>query len=635
MPTDQIAGPVNADDPLASAWIERANKATKYFETWSNKFECDTLEEYYYGFQWKDGSPESKYRRYVINMVFSTIEVKKPSLLFQNPAFRVKAKPARGEWDFVASSQRATNREDALNTIIADEEQEFNDEFEAFVTDAFFRFGIMEVGYSANWIENPNAGKPILKSDNNPMFDPDGEDGKDNILREPEELPDEERVYFKRIPPWRFRVGGTDGRTFKKCSWVGYYEWFRIEDLKANKALKNLDKLEYSGARSEDFAPNQFDPLTDEQADLLRSGDLCKCWVIYDLRAKKKYIFAASQAVTLLEKKYKHFPLVSLKFVEKLRGWYPVPLVFNWKGPQDEINHAREQQRIHRMRAARRFLYNQDTFKGDGEIDQLENGPDMTFVPTQGNPADKVKPLEMATLDPAVAQSLMVSKDDLNVISGTSGEQRLQADRTTATQANIVDMKAQLRETAARTKIANVLKKIGRLALLTIQEHFSLEFWVKVRTDRDNEDFLAEYQEAAYEWQQMTASDLGEDDDLDFEVDISLDTISPIENQASKTAFVEFLSLLNNFPQIAFDPVLVREAAYRCGYRNEKVIRRMAMMAQVAMLGQVEQAKSALLQSAMESETNAAQTRVSQMQPPDQGQIQAQLNGQVGPGAIQ
>jgi hypothetical protein len=631
MPIDQPI--IYSEDKLAAAWLGRVNKADKYYESWSNKFDCDTLEEYYYGFQWKDGSPDSKYRRYVINMIFATLEVKKPSLLFQNPLFRVKAKPARGEWDFTASSQRAMNREDALNTIISDPEQEFNEEFEAFVVDAFFRFGVMEVGYSANWIENPNAGKPILKSDNNPYYDPDGEDGKDNIIREPDELPDEEKVYFKRIPPWRFRVGGTDGRTFKKCSWVGYYDWFRVEDLKANKKLKNLDKLEYAGARSEDFTPSQYDTLSEEQADLAKTGDLCKCWVIYDLRAKKKYIFASSQAVTLLEKKYKEFPLVSLKFVEKLRGWYPVPLVFNWKGPQDEINHAREQQRIHRMRAARRYLYEEGMFKGDEELDQLENGPDMTFVPTQGKPGDRMQALEMAPLDSAVAQSLIVSKDDLNIVSGTSGEQRLQADRTTATQANIVDMKAQLRETAARTKIANTLKSIGRLALITMQEHFSLEFWVKVRTDRDNENFMGEFQEASEEWRQMTSSEFG--NELDFEVDISLDTISPIENQASKAAFIEFLSVLTNFPQIAFDPVLVREAAYRCNYRNEKVISRMAKMAQVAMLGQIEQAKGALAQMAMESETNAVQTRVQQMTPPDQATIQTQLAGQTGAPAIQ
>src|SRR6202008_1896142 len=111
-----------------------------------------------------------------------------------------------------------------------------------------------------------------------------------------------------------------------------------------------------------------------------------------------------------------------------------------------------------------------------------------------------------------------------------------------------------------------------------------------------------------------------------------LDTISPIENQASKAAFVEFLSLLNNFPQLAFDPILIREAAYRCGYRNEKVIARMSEMAQVAAIGQMAMAKQSLVQMGMAAEPggNMAQTRVAQMTPPDQAQIQNQLVGQTG-----
>jgi hypothetical protein len=621
----------NDKDPLASRWLGRVSKANKYYKSWSDRFKCNELEEYYYGFQHGDIRTQGGYEPYVINFVFSTIEVKKPTLLFQNVGFRVKPKPANAEFDFMAAAERARNREDALNTIVSAEDQEFNEEFESFVVDAFFRFGVMEIGYSANWIENPNAGKPILKTDNDPWFDPDPTDGKDNILREPDELPEQEKVYFKRIPPWRFRVGGTDGRSFKKCSWVGYYDFFRAEDIKANKALKNLAELDFSGARSEDF--NDGDSITPEQEDLLKSGDLVKVWVIYDIRAKKKMIFADSQCVTLLEKKYKELPLVSIKFVEKVRGWYPVPLVFNWKSPQDEINESREQQRVHRRRAKRAYLYAEGTFVDDSEMAKLETGPDMTFAKTQGNPSDKVVPLQSAPLDPAIAQSMAIGRDDLNIITATSINDRGQSDRTTATQSTLIDQRSQIRDSAARVKVANILKKIGRLVLLTVQEHFTLSFWAKIRTDRANEGFLQEFREAQDEWKEFTSSDLG--DAEDFEVDISLDVISPIDNEESKKSFIEFLSLLTNFPQLAFDPILVRETAYRCNYRNEKVIKRMAEMAQIAAIGQMEQAKASLAQQqgvppGGGAPTNLAQTRVAQMQPPTQGEIQSQLAGQVG-----
>jgi len=626
------------EDPIAQVWLPRIKKADTYFDNWSTKFKCDTLEEYFYGFQWTaDGIPPVKYDRYVINYVFSTLEIKKPSILFKNVAFRVKPKPAGAEFDFMASAQRARNREDALNTVISDPENEFNEEIEQFIVDAFFRFGVMEVGYSANWVENPNAGKPILKSDNDPYADADA---PDNTLREPPELPENERIYFKRIMPWRFRVGGLDGTTFKKCSWVGYYDFFRLEDLKANKNLKNLDKLEASGVfrtRSEDFGGSTIDIQSPENEEDLKNGDLLKCWIIFDPRKREKLIITTS-GVTILQKKYKNLPIVSLKFIEKLRGWYPVPLVFNWKHPQDEINEARDQQRAHRRRARRIYLMQNGTFETDEEVAKLENGPDMTFVETQGPPADKIKPLENAPLDNIVTQDLMTSDADMNKISGTPGDYRASSDRTTATQASIVDQRAQLRETRAREQVASSLNKIGRLALITIQEHFTSAFWVAVRTNRNNEDFMGEFQAAQEEWRQLTTPDLGKD--LDFEVNISLDSISPVENDLTKKAFVEFLSLLNNFPQLAFDPVLVREAAYRCNYRNEKVIARMAQMAMLAQLGQLAAAKNSLMQQgamgapgegAGGAPNNMAQTRVQQMLPPDQGQIQTQLAGQLGP----
>jgi hypothetical protein len=336
-----------------------------------------------------------------------------------------------------------------------------------------------------------------------------------------------------------------------------------------------------------------------------------------------------------MDKKYKRFPLVALKFVNKLRGWYPVPLVFNWKSPQDEINEARESQRTHRRRAKRVFLYKEGAFADDGEIDKMENGPDMTFVKVQQDPNMCIGALPNVPLDQIVAESMMISHDDLNIVSGTSADQRGQTSRTTATQAGITDQRMQLREARGRVQVANVLKEIGRLTLLTIKDNFSDKFWVKVRTNRGDDDFLTEVQEAQEEWRQFTSDDLGEDED--FQVDISIDTISPIENAQSKAAFVDFLSMLNQFPQLAFDPVLVREAAYRCGYRNEKVISRMAMMAKLAAIGQVEQAKAKLgIQSQgpmpqPQDGNTQAQNRVEQMTPPTQAQIETQMAGQMGP----
>lgn len=616
---------ITSDDVLATAWLARAKKADDYYKTWSDRFKCDTMEEYYYGFQFSDGSSGAirGYDRYVINRIFSLLEIKKPSVLFQNLAYRVKPKPAAGEWNFEESAKKARMREDILNTIVSDEEHGFDTEFEMCVVDAYFRFGVMEVGYSANWLENPNAGKPILKSDNTPYLDPDVITGQDNVIREPDELPDDEKVFTKRIMPWRFRVGGFDGVRVKNCSWVGYYDFVRLEDLQADKSLTNVDKVNFVSGRSSDFIDKE-EVTNNESSDMLKSGDLVKIWNIFDLRKKRKYIFLAHQAITLFDKAFKDCPIVALKFVNKLRGWYPVPMVFNWKGPQDEINEAREQQRVHRRRSRRIFLMKDNTFENEEEQDKMESGPDMTFVKVTGNPREQISPLENAPLDGVVAQSLIVSDDDLNKVSGTPLEQQGMGDRTTATQATLVNQSAGLRENRARVQVANFAKEIGRLILLTVRDHFTEEFWAQVRTEHSNEDFLSEFQEAKEEWRQYKASDIDGDD---FKVDISIDSISPVENAAQKQAFLEFNDMLMKYPHLAFDPLLVRETAYRCNYRNERVISNIAKMAQIAHLGQLEQAKQALVQQT--GAGGPVNARLQQMQTPAPAEMAAQLQNQI------
>lgn len=618
MAEPQLSDFFGGRDELAATWLSKIYKANKRYDDWSRRFKCDDLEEYYYGFQWKDASQSVNYERYVINLIFSTIEVKLPSLLFKEPVFHIKPKPAKMDFDIESAVATASLKESAVNTIFSDADTEISDELELFVKDAFFRFGVIEVGYSANWILNPNAGKPVLRSDNQPF-----RDEKDNLLAEPKEIPESERVFVRRIKPWRFRVGGLDGNSFRKCSWVGYYDYVRTNDLRENKSLKNLDQLQWSGYRSDDFARAEIGiQRHPEEEELLKSGDITKVWHIWDLAAEIRYIFAESQSVTLYEESYDILPLVSLRFCTSLRGWYPIPLAFNWKGPQDEYNETREAMRIHRRRTKRVYIHREGAFEDDAELDKLENGPDMSILKVQLPVGDAIQPLASAPLDSTIKDSLIVSKDDFNNVSGTSSEQRGVSDRTTATQATIIDQRSQIRESRNSITVATAFCRIARLVLITLVRRMTLPFWVKVQVDSE-ESLMAEYQEVQARWQQIKSSQLG--DDQDFEVSLSLESMSPIENENELQKMVKFLSLLTQFPQCAFDPTLVRELAYRCGFKNEKVIRKMAQMAQIAAIGQVQQAQDSLAQSG----GNLAQTRVAQMTPPTGEQVQNQLRGQL------
>jgi hypothetical protein len=253
----------------------------------------------------------------------------------------------------------------------------------------------------------------------------------------------------------------------------------------------------------------------------------------------------------------------------------------------------------------------------------------MTFAKVTSDPNTAMVPLQNANLDNVVSESLALGANDMNIITGTASDQRGQSDRTTATQATIVDQRAQLRETRARTQVAASLTEIVRLVLLTIQEKFTLPMWIKMSTVQTDENFMEQAQEVTEDWKQIQAGELGDEDDDNFEVNITVDSVSPIENDNEKRAYVDFLALVSQFPQVAFSPTLVRETAYRCGYKNEKVIREMMKMAQIAALAQEMQAKQSVAAMAGGSPNGLAETRAKQMQSPTTGQIQNQLQGQV------
>ncbi len=606
------SGSAGTGDKIATVWLDRIKQATTRKEKWASKMKCDKLEHYYAGEQWEPTGTD--YEPYVINLIFSTIEVKLPTLLFENPVFHVKPRPTGASYDIELATKRAQLREDLLNTIVTDPTVGFAEEVEGAILDHFFRFGIIEIGYSANWVLNPNADQPILRSDNRPYVD-----GNNNVIKQPAELPESERIYAKRVHAEHFLVGGLEGSRLDRCSWCGYWEYFRVEDLKANKSLKNLDKLDWAGTRSSDFVPEEYGPEVDS---LLSTGDLVKVWKIWDNRRKKLYLIADRQSITLYEEEFTRLPLFDLRSHKLVKGWYPLPPVRNWKPPQDEINDSHEQLRNHRKRFTRKFVYNESAFPDEEEVNKLLNGGDGTWAKTAApDVRTAMAAVPNADLGADAARSLMVDKDDFNIISGASSEDRGVADRQTATQSNIINQKAQIRDSRHRNQIANWLMRIGREILLLAEEKFTLPVWVKMLVPL-SQKLGEDLPEFPFIWHQITMNDLKKDgeNDFDFEVSISLDSMSPVANDEDKQAFLLFLGVMKQYPEISADPMLVREAAYKLGYRNEKVIKRIQQAAQLMLLQQ--------MQANSPNESNMAQTQVAGATPPNMEQVQDQIQPQ-------
>ena len=604
-------------EAVATAWAMRFDGANQYYEQWEDRFKCRQMAEYYEGIQWDNVPPSAE--PYVANLVYATIETKLPGMSFMNPSASLKPKPSKTDWSPDKAYAQAKLREDACNQFLGDSKNDFVGVVEQGIIDAQFRFGIIEVGYDASWIVNPKAPKPILASDNDEEVD----SSDDKVLMEQAELPDYENIYVRNIDPRRFRICGNSRWKLENNDWCGYWEYQRLADLYAIPAFKKkLKDVQYANAVSSDFIHGLENEVTDE-VGMKTNGDCIKILHIFDLRAKKRHVIAYAERILLASIDFARNPIKVLRYSRRARvpdSFYPIPPASQWKSPQDEYNESKEQLRSFRKRFLRKFLIKEGSFTSEEEIDKLMDGFDGTCSLVTGSIPEAMQPVPMPNVGSEVMQAMATSREDFNTVSGTSAEQRLQADRQTATQSKIIDARTSIRESRVNAQTANWINEIITEIAKLQAEKLTLPFWVRVSTQAPATFQEMEVVQNVYK-QIDPVTDL--DEDFDFDVQVSLSTISPIENERDKNAFFEFLAALNQYPQLAFSPELIRHLAEKVGLRAESVIVEAQKMALVAQLGQQAQADEAMNQMASQR-TMAAAT------PPNMEQTANMIQNQVG-----
>lgn len=591
-------------------WQDRLNAATAYYEEWEKYFKCDILDKYYEGFQWKSQS-ELAYNPYVINKIYETIQIKIASFVPTFPKYVVSSKPSNEDQLELASAS-ANIKGDLLNSIIQEPSINFAEEAEQVFKDSFLRFGIAEVGYEADWIENPNAPRPFLGKDSEQNLSPEK---RRKILEEPPEIPQNERVYVKHIPAKTFRIGGMDHKYLNRCGWCGYYDFIHKDDLLSLPKLMNRDKVGSLAAPANESDRNSV--INKYKMDGV------KVWRIWDMRAKVRLLVLDSPCVTLFQRRFERLPLFDIRPDKRLllSGFYPIPPAYHWLSPQDEYNETREMLRTHRRRFIRKFQVVEGTID-DEEIEKFETGPDGALVKVKHNGA--ITPIDNADLGQSLGESATLAADDLNRISGTSDESRGVADRTTATQATIVNQRTALRETKERDRVVKWYCEIGREILLIVRDNFTGPTIVRL-TSPEGENFGQSVNDKAETYKWIRAEDLK--DGYDFRIDVDLSTMSVNEQQKSKQALLEFTAFLQQNPYVAFSPMLVREAAVRMNFRNEKAIAEFQQMALLMELARMQQ-----LQAAVQPAGGNSQQLLQQATPPAQEQIRQQMQNMPLPG---
>jgi hypothetical protein len=604
-------------------WVSRIDTANKKYEAWRKKFRTDILEDYYLGDQWQHLSEDERKDRYCINLVYSTIEVNKPSLSFFNPQVKVEPRAARGSTLGSKSNEKARLCGDTIQTFIDDRDVGFMPETALALHEAHFRFGIVEVGYTADWIDNPNKGKPVLKSR------ADGEEVTEDAKAEPEKPPEpqldsegnpvmepdrkitSENLYVMRIPASSYRVSGSSLRNrLDQNEWVGYYTWHRVEDVKANTSYKNLAKLKPTG--EDRNAPRAEEELPKIDDELASHEGMVKLWKIWDLRAKKRIVLAEGHDKFLMDgEPFKFLPHAVMKFHEQLDNFYPMPPVYQWISPQDEFNETRESQRAHRRRFYRRYTMMKGAME-QSELDKLEDGGDG--VVAESNVPEPIQVVPDAAMGADVWNHLGETKQDFMSVSGVGMDQRGVADSETATQATIIDARTKIRESSARTRVGDWLAEIARLILLTVREKMALPFWIQRNVDMaavmqvdplTGLPNIAPVQQVADLWTEITSGDI---DDLDLDVSVDLASLSPVTEAEFRNSWNQVLALLTNpalLQVLAMSPALLRRTLLLYGIRQENDIQEITQVVQQMMMMAQQAAQQAQLGEAMDEADKA------------------------------
>jgi hypothetical protein len=568
----------------AKTWHTRLKAANKAYEEWERRFNVAHLENWYLGDKaahWPGWTDEER-ERYITNLIYASMEAKKPSLLFFRPQAVLTGKPSRSDDPGTPIELRTKLREDTLNQFAADPRVKLRSQTLLALHESFFRFGVIEVGYTADFIDNPRAGKPMLVDEKGEDTEANHMKGEDGMpVMQPEQILSDEALYVKRIPAKQFRFPESSNNVLEWNDWYAYYTWENLSDLKKNPQYKNRDTLKAGGKmKSDDAGYNK-----DEDGD--KAGKV-KVWRIYDLRAKQRLILPDNGEKFLHEKPISFAPHSILAFHPILDEGLPLPPVFNWLHPQKEYNEIREDMRVYRRGGYRRYTYKDGAIDED-QLVKLENGGDGVYA--KANTDMPLQEVPQGKLNQGVLAGAPVTKEDFNNVTAVSSEQRNSAEAETATQAQIKEMRSNIRESFSRYQVAEWLADIFRLMLKTIEENMALPFWVQTSVDPTALGIEQEVTRIAQSYMLIKSEQLGP---LEYDVTVDVESLSPASQETKKREFMDVMTNVFGNPGaamfLALSPSLLKRLLEHMGIRSETILmevqQALAAMQMMMMQGQ-------------------------------------------------
>ena len=540
-------------DKAVKLWMKRVRAAEKSREEWEDKYEVIRCRNYWAGFQRDDDGPPED-RKATVNRILPTLRTRIPSLYFYYPFARVNASPAKADTQGQTVDEKARLLQDTTNSLLRDPRCGLLEETLICLKEAHWAFGCIEVGYSADFIDNPalKEAAPPLKEDK----DTEGVASYKKIIQD-------EWFWVRRIPPRQIVVSVPESTQVNQNDWIGYWEYQNVEDVKKAPAYSGTKDLK--GSTSEERR---------EQSDTDTAAQDVKLYKIWDQRTKTRYVLAEGHDKCLLKQPYERLPLFFLRFEVEPDRFRPIPPIYGWLGAQDEYNDSREFLRLQRKTRVPRYTVVEEGVLPE-EMQKFENNePNVWIKRRQNTTGDVISPVLQPNMSDSALQSLTLSRQEFDEVTGIGAEARQMASSDTATQAAIMNQRQNITDSFDRSLVAKWLGEIARELMLLAIDKMTLPRWITLNVDPFSPVAGPEAMSVAMQYQQITLQNLQDaDDDLRWDVSVDIESLSPVSEQEKQAQWMQMLVVLGNpaiAPLLALSPELLKRTLDLNGIKSAK-----------------------------------------------------------------
>ena len=598
---------------IVETWKKRYTAALEHYDTYEKDMRVKECYNYWLGNQLVDPMDGFSQRKAQVNKVHPEVRNNLPSLYFYRPYARLTAAPEYTDDPGTQIEQDTQLLQDTVNHLIRDKDTQFRENTFIALKEAHWAFGVVEVGYSAEFLDAPTAEKPPLKEKKDTkVASPLKEEGQlplpglDMIAPEigmdpmggqvppiaPDPLVDfapveadpeiaaaeaelaalrkqmkSEKFYVKHIPANRILVSESDNPIVLNNDWLGYWEDVPLTDVKKSAAYKNTSDLKASVGNKE------ANESAEKQSEATGATDKVRLYKIWDLRTHERWVFADGHKKELLRKKFSSFPLKFLRFDVDPYHFLPRPMLLSKLGPQDEYNDSREYLRKVRKGTVPRYTYDEDAIDAT-QLRKLESGEMGTYVPRKPGTSNVIEPVQQPSFSENAIQTLTLSDKEMSDVGGVGGDAKV-AQTKTATQAKIAETKDQAQDNFDRLMVADWLGSISEELLCLAVENMSMDRFIAANVAPDamfqSPELAGPIQQSYARINSKTLSDRSQG--IHYNVVIDIESLSPVSEEEKFQKWMQGLSLLGN-PALArlfaVAPPLLKTTLEYMGIRSAK-----------------------------------------------------------------